>query len=248
VPRLLVSVRSVSEAILAEASGVDLIDVKEPTRGSLGAADGEVVGQIVGQLAGRRPVSVALGELECTARETHPAAGSPLGQLLQPGVSYAKLGLAGCARVPDWVERWRMALAEFPVEVAPVAVVYADWDAAAAPSPHEVLATGAGLGCRALLIDTFDKSAGSLLDHWPLAQLRDFLAEVRRRSMLAVLAGSLSPSTIPQVLPLAPDYIAVRGAACQGGREGTLDASRMRELTKMVRGGMGHSRPVGSVE
>ena len=35
---LLVSVRSASEARVALAAGVDVIDVKEPNRGSLGAA------------------------------------------------------------------------------------------------------------------------------------------------------------------------------------------------------------------
>ncbi len=37
--RLLVSVRSAAEAEIALSAGADLIDVKEPSRGSLGAAD-----------------------------------------------------------------------------------------------------------------------------------------------------------------------------------------------------------------
>ena len=38
-PGLLVSVRSADEAIAALAGGADVIDVKEPNRGALGAAD-----------------------------------------------------------------------------------------------------------------------------------------------------------------------------------------------------------------
>src|SRR5205085_11196960 len=38
VPKLLVSVRSAAEATLALRGGADWIDVKDPTRGSLGAA------------------------------------------------------------------------------------------------------------------------------------------------------------------------------------------------------------------
>ena len=45
--RLLVSVRSVEEAEAALAGGADLIDVKEPTRGSLGRADDAVIAAIL---------------------------------------------------------------------------------------------------------------------------------------------------------------------------------------------------------
>ena len=42
-PGLLVSVRSAAEALSALAGGADVIDVKEPNRGSLGAADDETI-------------------------------------------------------------------------------------------------------------------------------------------------------------------------------------------------------------
>ena len=49
--KLLVSVRSVAEARIALAGGVDLIDVKEPRRGSLGAADAGIIAEIVAHVA-----------------------------------------------------------------------------------------------------------------------------------------------------------------------------------------------------
>ena len=61
--RLLVSVRSADEALQAVAAGVDLVDVKEPSRGSLGRADWSQTLAILRAVAGRRPVSAALGEL-----------------------------------------------------------------------------------------------------------------------------------------------------------------------------------------
>ena len=39
------------------------MDIKEPARGPLGAADVDLVEQIIAEVAGRRPVSAALGEL-----------------------------------------------------------------------------------------------------------------------------------------------------------------------------------------
>ena len=223
--RLLVSVRNVDEARVALRAGVHLIDVKEPSRGSLGRAERSVVDEIVAAVGKAAPVSMALGELATD--------GGLSGGVTAAGVSYVKLGLAGMADEPDWPERWRRAV-EPMGRVAVVAVVYADWPAARAPRPERVLMEACRLGCRALLIDTFDKSAGSLLSHWPIDDLSAFVAEIRRRAMLAVLAGSLDGDAIDRVLSLAPDYIAVRGAACRGGRGGTVDYQRVCGLVRQV--------------
>ncbi len=61
--QLLVSVRSAAEAEAALAGGAHVIDVKEPSRGSLGRADDATIDEVVRVVAGRRPVSAALGEL-----------------------------------------------------------------------------------------------------------------------------------------------------------------------------------------
>ena len=45
-PQLLVSVRNVDEALAAQRGLSDIIDVKEPLKGSLGRADAEVIGRI----------------------------------------------------------------------------------------------------------------------------------------------------------------------------------------------------------
>ena len=60
---LLISVRSAREAEIALCGGADLIDVKEPARGSLGRAKGSVIRDVVLRIAGQVPVSAALGEL-----------------------------------------------------------------------------------------------------------------------------------------------------------------------------------------
>lgn len=224
--KLLVSVRSAVEALAALEGGADLIDVKEPLRGPLGAADAKTITGVTRAVAGRAPVSAALGEL------LELPAGS-LGDSLA-GVAYAKLGLAGCQRVADWPRRWAKALERFPSHVAPVAVIYADDDLASSPTGGEILHQARQLGCRAVLVDTFDKSHGGLLNHWKLADVADFIDDVRSAGLLAVLAGSLSLATIPRLLPMQPDYVAVRGAACGGDRTSELIAAKVRELSLLL--------------
>ena len=74
-PRLLISVRNVDEAQLALAGGADLIDIKEPLRGSLGQADSSVIREIAFTIGPRAPLSAALGELLGSSGEIPPANG-----------------------------------------------------------------------------------------------------------------------------------------------------------------------------
>jgi uncharacterized protein (UPF0264 family) len=223
--RLLISVRSAEEAQLALAGGADLIDVKEPNRGSLGAADSSAIESVVRAVAGRVSVSAALGEL---------LAGHRLDARLADRLQYAKFGLAGCIDEPGWIARWKQAIAELPEGIRPVAVAYADWKSARAPDPRQVLECAQAFACAAVLIDTCDKSQGSLLEHWALADLGRYVAAVRQAGLSCVIAGGLGLAEIAELLPLAPDYIAVRGAACRGDRTGRLDIARVGHLAAVV--------------
>ncbi|MEX2559137.1 MAG: (5-formylfuran-3-yl)methyl phosphate synthase, partial [Pirellulales bacterium] len=120
--------------------------------------------------------------------------------------------------------------------VTPVAVIYADWPRVAAPAPQQVFDHAVRLGAGALLIDTCLKSGDDLLVHAGPEELQAWIEAARRQSMLSVVAGSLSPATIRRLLPLGPDYIAVRGAACRGSRAGPLDGQRLECLVDLVRG------------
>jgi uncharacterized protein (UPF0264 family) len=108
--------------------------------------------------------------------------------------------------------------------------VYADWRAAKAPSPQDILSAAIQRRCPALLIDTWDKSAGTLFDHWRPNELQRFITEVRSHDICVVLAGSLTGHGVITAARLGPDLIAVRTAACEGGRTGTISEAKVREL------------------
>ncbi len=223
--QLLVSVRSASEAESALVGGADLIDVKEPSRGPLGRADDALIEQVVEAVAGRRPVSVALGEL--------------LDQPLVPRFDgLVKVGLAGCGSRSSWGD----LLGDFvTMHALPasqlVAVAYADHQRAGSPSPAEVLGFALTIGCPVLLLDTWGKDGSTLLDWRPLDTLQELRAACREAHLRLALAGSLTEREIEKLLPMAPDVIAVRRAACsRGHRDGEVDRHAVRRLADLVHG------------
>ena len=223
---LLVSVRSPQECTVALRSAVSVIDIKEPRHGSLGAADSDVVQQIVTAVGGRLPVSVALGELQ----DFQPDRFATL-----PAVDFLKIGLAGCAALPCWRQRWQAAWHELPEPSRRVAVAYADAELAKSPPWIEVLEAGQESGCRVLLVDTYDKSAGGLLDWVSRPQLQQLRELTHAAGLELALAGSLTRLQVVELLEWQPDYIAVRSAACRGQRSGDLSRECIEQLVADVR-------------
>jgi len=230
-PQLLVSVRDCEEAAVALAAGVDLIDVKEPRAGSLGAAKVGVIDGVLRQVNGRRPVSVALGELVDGAASRAQSLAENSRQLPP---AFAKIGLAHCAERSSWQKELQAAFSCLHSETVRVAVAYADVGAARSPEPDTILNVGSSLGCRAALLDTFDKRGPGLLRQWSVADIVRWLSDVRRAGMQAVLAGQLSLADCKAVSECEPDFIAVRGAVCWPDRCGQIDSRQIAQLKEAI--------------
>src|SRR5438067_808257 len=224
---LLVSVRTPHEAQMARAGGASIIDVKEPARGPLGREDHDTIAAIIAALGGSRPVTAAMGEL----LERLPGfAGA--------GLSYLKWGLAGCRGRLAWSKELLAAIARVqqanPACQA-VAVAYADWRRAGAPPPEAVCAFACRQACRAFLLDTWHKDGTTLLDWLAVAEV-DRLCQICRKADLRVaLAGSLTAAEIARLRASQPDWFAVRGAVCSGGRrEHAIDSAAVRRLANLL--------------
>jgi len=224
--RLLVSVRNLAEARVALEAGVDLLDVKEPHQGPLGAATPETISAVAQCADGRVPTSAALGELidfDCQA------GGARL------SVDYAKLGLAGCSDLANWPAHWRAAWQVLPPRCGRIAVAYADYRQARAPAPEEVLEQALAAGCAGLLVDTFDKGSGTVFSHCADTALRHWCAVAQQAGLLFVLAGGLRGDEIGRACEVGPDYVGLRGAVCRGDRQQAIDAALVAALVDELR-------------
>lgn len=234
---LLVSVRDAAEAVAAVGGGAEVIDVKEPARGPLGAADAEVAAAVAAAVGTGVPWTLACGELKEGGARLRDRLRRTLAGLTKdaPPPAAVKSGLAGIteAELPARLAAFRDAV---PAEIEPVAVAYADWEQATAPRPAVVVAAAAAAGFALLLIDTWLKDGTTVFG--PADAPRDVAGWVRRgreAGLGVVLAGSLATATVPAALACRPDFIAVRSAACVGGRLGKVCGKRVRSLGRLLR-------------
>jgi len=228
VAKLLLSVRSAVEAQAAVAGGAAIVDVKEPSLGSLGRAPCSVWRAVRDVVPEPIPVSVALGELGEWLSDESP----DVPRSAWSGIGFCKLGLSNAP--PDWSDRWRDLRRRLDdstrAKLGWVAVVYMDWQSARAPDPDAVIGAAAEISkCRGVLFDTWDKSRGTRVDDtW-----KGKIARVRASGRFVALAGSLDTEAIARLAALEPDIFAVRGAACQGGnRHAAIDPERVVRLVR----------------
>ncbi len=220
------SVRDGTEASLAIRGGAAIVDVKEPRNGSLGAASTEQWTEVVSICQGQVPLSVALGEL------TDATLPKRLAEI--PPVQFAKIGLAGCRAHLDWIDRWRWAVEQLPASTSAVAVTYADALQSGAPDADAVRQQAIQLGCRGMLWDTCDKTDGNLFAHISYDTLAIQVAQARQSGLFTVLAGSLAIEDLAIIGQLAPDYVAIRGAACAGSRKDSVQEELVRRFADAV--------------
>ena len=217
--RLLVSVRSVPEALTAGRGGADFIDLKEPGQGALGGLLPGVIRAIVAALRAdgiALPVSATIGDLPMQAlgeiRHRVAAVAAcgvdivKVGIVDEPGAADVLQALAGCghAVVPDFV--------------------------ADRGIPRALVEQALGLGFAGVMADTADKRAGSLFEVVAGKALRRFVAGAREARVMVGLAGALRLADLPALVALEPDFAGFRSAVCAGDRRGALDAARLQTL------------------
>lgn len=235
---LLVSVRDAAEAVAALDGGATIIDVKEPDRGPLGRADAAVAAAVAAAVGGRRPWTIALGELADGVDGMLAHLGDVLGMLPVGGARPAavKAGLAaGREATMDWSAVLARLVAGVGAGIDTVAVAYLDWERAAAPEPAAVIAHAARHGCRGVLFDTCDKSGAGALDVPIEGHLPGWIAAAREAGLAVTLAGRIDAERFSAACGLRPDVVGVRSAACDGGRFGRISRKRVDGLGTLCR-------------
>jgi len=221
--RLLISVNSADEALLALAAGADIIDGKDAAAGPLAALPENTLRDIVAAVGGRRPVSATAGDWPAEPDVLLKAAE----RIAATGVDWVKVGFYPGG---DW-SACMAALAPLASRTPLVALLFADHT----PMPHVHVAAVAAAGFGGVMLDTADKHAGGLRSHISDAALSNFVAEVRRYGLLNGLAGSLRIDDIPALLAHRPDVLGFRGAACRSGaRAATLDPASLALLREAL--------------
>jgi uncharacterized protein (UPF0264 family) len=219
--QFLASVRDAAEAEIALHAGADIIDLKEPGQGALGALDLAATRTIMAAIAGRVPVSATIGDLPMVAETI----GDAVLERAACGVDYVKFGLFPEGDARSCLDGLRHVARRARV----IVVLFADrWPA------FDAVAAAAGMGAAGVMLDTAGKASGALSDYLDLSALSRLVIRAKAEGLIVGLAGSLSATRVPELLTLAPDLLGFRRALCRGSRAAALDPASCAAIRSLI--------------
>lgn len=235
--RLLVSPANVEEAMVCAkaAQYLDLVDVKKPDEGSLGANYPWVIRAIREATPTDKQVSATLGDAPFKPGTMAQAA---LGAAVA-GADYIKVGLFGMSAPEQAIELMRgvvRAVKDYNRDGTVVAAGYADAVRVGSVNPLAVPYIAHEAGADGAMLDTAIKDGSALFDHLSPEQCGDFVATSHRHGLFAALAGSVKARHVADLAAIGTDIIGVRGAVCSGGdrNNGTIQPDLIRALREAM--------------
>ena len=188
--RFLASVRDAEEAQAVLAAGADIVDLKDPAKGALGAVELPVIKTCVAAVAGRVAVSATVGDLPMDEDRLHDAVHATAAC----GVDDVKLGIQRSGDPHACFARLRKS----PPRAGLILVFFAD-----AMPDFDPVAAAIDAGARGLMLDTAGKQAGSLLDHMAIGDIAGFVEDGRRKGLMVGVAGALRANHVAPLLALS---------------------------------------------
>ncbi|MGB7787968.1 (5-formylfuran-3-yl)methyl phosphate synthase [Methanoregula sp.] len=227
--QLLVSPSSITEA--KDSTAADIIDVKKPSEGSLGANFPWVIREI--KSFSHKPVSAAIGDFDFRPGGASLAAyGAACA-----GADYVKIGLAfeGTEQAREVISAVvRAVKEEFPKKFVVIAA-YSDYKRMHSISPFDMAPIAAECGADFAMVDTGIKDRQSTFAFMDEKTLRSFTETNKDLGLGTALAGSLKFEDIDALKRINPEIIGVRGMVCGGDRNATVREDLIKTALAMIR-------------
>jgi len=226
--QLLVSPASIEEAKMALAA--DIVDVKRPEEGSLGASFPWII-RAIKDLT-HKPVSAAIGDFDY---KPGGAALTALGAAAA-GADYIKIGLMfdGKEEARELIKAVVRAVKDTYPEKTVVIAAYSDWKRLETISPFDLVPIAADAGADISMVDTGIKDGKSTFEFMNEADLTRFTVLNREHGLQTALAGSLKFEDLETLKRINPEIIGVRGMVCGGDRRAMVREELVMKAISMV--------------
>ncbi|HUV02451.1 MAG TPA: (5-formylfuran-3-yl)methyl phosphate synthase [Desulfobacteria bacterium] len=235
--KLLVSPRDIEEAKAVIRGNADIVDVKNPKEGSLGANFPWVIKSIkelvVKEGGNGMEMSAAIGDFYYKPGTASLAA---LGAA-SVGADYIKIGLFKIKTREEAIDLLSgvvKAVKGFDPTKKVVSAFYSDYKRINSISPFEIAEIGKEVEIDVSMVDTGIKDGKTTFEFLSEDELTTFVSESKALGLETALAGSFTFKDIPALKRIAPDILGVRGMVCGGDRNSQVQEELVTELRRKV--------------
>lgn len=229
--KLLISPINSEEAIAAASGGADIIDVKNPKEGSLGANFPWIIKSVRDVIDPKLPVSATIGDFNYKPGTASLAA---LGAAVS-GAEYIKVGLFDIQteeQALDMLINIVRAVKDYDPSKKVVASGYSDYKLINSISPMLLPAIGAKAGVDVVMMDTGVKDGRSTFEFMSDDELTEFTKMASDLNLLSAIAGTIKFENLPALRRIQPDIIGIRGMVCGGDRNTVIQSELVKKLKR----------------
>jgi uncharacterized protein (UPF0264 family) len=225
--QLLISVTNIEEAKIALENGADIIDLKDPNLGALGALPIDRISSIVTYVNNQKQVNVrtsaTIGDLPMEPDLIH----QHVARLIDTKVDFIKIGFFDCVNYQPFLDSMQR-LTQSGAKL--IAVLFAE-----STYPIELIGSINQAGFIGVMIDTAIKNGQTLMDHYSKAQLKKTAQKVFNYHLSFGLAGSLKLQHVVLLKEINATYIGFRGGVCDANQRNlALDAIKINAIRKTM--------------
>ncbi|MCL7475719.1 MAG: (5-formylfuran-3-yl)methyl phosphate synthase [Methanosarcinales archaeon] len=231
--KLLVSPINIEEAKAAANGGADIIDVKNPKEGSLGANFPWVIRSVKEAVNSVRPISATIGDLNYKPGTASLAA---LGAAVS-GADYIKVGLYDIQtreQALDMAENVVRSVKDYDPAKKVVISGYSDYKRINSIPVSELPSICAISGADVVMMDTGIKDGRSTFEFMTHDELSAFIHSAHDLGIETAIAGTIKFEDMDALNQLGPDIIGVRGCVCGGDRTSSIQQGLVEELKAIM--------------
>lgn len=221
--QLLISVQNVQEAAIALECGADIIDLKDPSTGALGALALSEIESIIRFIDARKQVSATIGDVPMVPHLIKER----VAQLQKFPLSFIKVGFFETVDYqPCLDELHQLTLAGVQL----IAVLFAEQQ-----YPEDLLIKIKQAGFHGVMLDTRYKNGKTYQAYYSLTAMENFVSHALANGLLFGLAGSLQLKDINAAKKVKPHFMGFRGGVCLANqRQSTLDDQKIYTIKAML--------------
>ncbi|MFX1385525.1 MAG: (5-formylfuran-3-yl)methyl phosphate synthase [Promethearchaeota archaeon] len=214
---LLISPRSLEEAKVIIATGVNIIDCKNPDEGSLGANFPWIIKHMKELIPSNTSqlLSATIGDFPNLPGSASLAA---LGAAFS-GADIIKVGLKGPKNEDQGkklMHKVVKAVKDYNSKIKVVTAGYADRKRInSSPKYLEIPSIAAESGSDIAMLDTYIKDDKGLFDFLSVEELIKFKEKAHKFNLKIALAGRIMKEDLPFIKQISPDIIGVRSLVCE---------------------------------
>ena len=198
-PKILASIKDLSEAKILINTDIDIIDLKDPLKGALGRLSEQDIIDIIKFIDKKKLTSSTVGDLP----NNEALISKNVNEISATAVDFIKIGV--------YDNFYINTLCKIKSSTRLIAVFFAD---VFLPTESEIRSLKES-GFSGVMVDTSNKKLGNLFAHTSSSEISNFLEIAKKLDLLTGVAGSINETHIAEIIKLNPNYMGFRGALCK---------------------------------